>query len=527
MFLLNFDSFQLKLSFLLTINSALSCHVYHDPIFPIYGQHVMLHPKKFLDESKSQGNLNLIQSNVIGEGDDHVNKNRRDKIREMMIHAWTGYKKYAWGANELRPVSKKPYNEGIFGKNEIGLTIIDAIDTLYIMGLTNEYEEAKMWIENNFTLEKYQGYFDTFEGNIRLIGSFLSMYGLTQDQMFLEKAKYVVDKILPIFETKTGIPKALIDFNTNSTKNYDYAYGGNSILSQYGSFHLEFSFLSKITGDGTYLNIVEKIRKFLSNSNKSHDLYPIYIDSDDGEWGLKYNSIGSNGDSFYEYLLKSWILSGYEDELSKNMFVSSMKAIQRHLIGTSHGNDLTYLGFLKFGELEPKMDHLSCFAGALFSLAGNTLNNSEYLKLAEKIADTCHASYVKSETGLGPEQFWFLHDPKYHAKAVKFDESRFALRPETIESYFYLYRITKNQTYRDWGWDCVLSLEKYCKTPHGYSGIKNVYDIKSDKDDIQQSFFLAETLKYLYLLYSNDSLLPLNEWVFNTEGHPLPINGEV
>jgi mannosyl-oligosaccharide alpha-1,2-mannosidase len=108
---------------------------------------------------------------------------------------------------------------------------------------------------------------------------------------------------------------------------------------------------------------------------------------------------------------------------------------------------------------------------------------------------------------------------------MKANERYYILRPETIESYFVMWRLTHDQKYRDWGWEAVQALETHCKAPGGYSGIKNVYHANVLKDDVQQSFFLAETLKYLYLLFSDDELISLDEWVFNTEAHPLPIKG--
>lgn len=101
----------------------------------------------------------------------------------------------------------------------------------------------------------------------------------------------------------------------------------------------------------------------------------------------------------------------------------------------------------------------------------------------------------------------------------------YILRPEVIEGWFYLWRLTKNPKYRQWAWDAVEAIERNCLVPDrtGYSGIKNVNDEKVQHDDVQQSFFLAETLKYLYLIFSDDQLIPLDQWVMNSEGHPLPI----
>ena len=133
---------------------------------------------------------------------------------------------------------------------------------------------------------------------------------------------------------------------------------------------------------------------------------------------------------------------------------------------------------------------------------------------------TCYQSYNRSETKLGPEAFWFDNGKEAEGKK---EHNFFILRPEVIESYFILWRTTHNPKYRRWGWEVVEALEAHCRIPSGgYSGLKNANDPNS-YDDIQQSFFLAETLKYLYLLFSDDELIPLDQWVFNTEAHPLPI----
>ena len=99
------------------------------------------------------------------------------------------------------------------------------------------------------------------------------------------------------------------------------------------------------------------------------------------------------------------------------------------------------------------------------------------------------------------------------------------LRPETAESYFVMYRLTGDKKYQEWGWEMLEAFEKYCRVEHGYTSISDV----TNKDntmprDKMESFFLGETLKYLFLLFSDESdLIPLDKYVFNTEAHPLPI----
>jgi mannosyl-oligosaccharide alpha-1,2-mannosidase len=174
------------------------------------------------------------------------------------------------------------------------------------------------------------------------------------------------------------------------------------------------------------------------------------------------------------------------------------------------------------------MGHLACFSGGLFALTAMSnpegVSEQEVRDLKELAADithTCHESYVKSPTKLGPEAFGFEgQDEPYMI------DRYYILRPEVVESYFYLWRMTKEQKYRDWAWEMVEALEKHCRTENGYSGLR---DVGSDgnKDDVQQSFFFAETLKYLFLIFSDDDLLPLDKYVFNTEAHPFLIKKQV
>ena len=188
---------------------------------------------------------------------------------------------------------------------------------------------------------------------------------------------------------------------------------------------------------------------------------------------------------------------------------------------------LTYIGEYKSNRIDKKMDHLACFIAGLFALTVMhvPLNESDkliYTQLAANITHTCHESYVRTPTKLGPEAFHFER-LETEAQAIKNNERYYILRPEVVEAYFYLWRLTKEQKYRDWAWEAVQAIEKNCRTDNGFSGIRDVYESTPQKDDVQQSFFLAETLKYLYLTFSDDDIIPLDKYVFNTEAHPFRI----
>ncbi|VVC37442.1 Glycoside hydrolase family 47 [Cinara cedri] len=469
----------------------------------------------------------IVEHNDIGQNNENIElRQRRDKVKEMMKHSWDSYVKYAWGKNELKPVSKHGHSGSVFGSANMGVTIVDSLDTLLIMGLNDEYKLGRDWVANNFTLENVKIDISVFETNIRFIGGFLSCYAMTGDTIFRDKAEYVAKKLLPAFKTPTGIPHSLVNLKSGNSKNFLWASGSSSILSEFGTLHLEFVYLSDITGNDIYRQKVETIREFVRGLDRPNGLYPNYLNPITGKWGQRHVSLGALGDSFYEYLLKAYIQSNGKDLIARDMFDDAMASVMDNLVQTS-ASGLTYLADMRFDRLEHKMDHLTCFAGGMFALAGESLgsdSSKHYSELGASLTETCHIAYDKTATKLGPEAFRFTDNNE--AVAVRGNEKHNILRPETIESYFVLWRLTHDNKYREWGWEAAQAFEKYCKVSGGYSGIRDVYQIDTIKDDVQQSYFLAETLKYLYLLFSDDSLIPLDKWVFNSEAHPLPVRDQ-
>ncbi|KAM8809431.1 mannosyl-oligosaccharide 1,2-alpha-mannosidase IA [Eudromia elegans] len=448
-------------------------------------------------------------------------RQRRDKIKEMMKHAWDNYKRYAWGLNELKPISKQGHSSNLFG-NIQGATIVDALDTLYIMGMKEEFKEAKEWVEQNLDFN-VNAEISVFEVNIRFVGGLLSAYYLSGEEIFRKKAVELGEKLLPAFNTPTGIPWALLNIKSGIGRNWPWASGGSSILAEFGTLHLEFVHLSHLSGNPVFAEKVMNIRKVLNRLDKPEGLYPNYLNPSSGQWGQHHVSIGGLGDSFYEYLLKAWLMSGKTDEEGRKMYYDAVQAIETHLIRKSSGG-LTYIAEWKGGLLEHKMGHLTCFAGGMFALGADGAPNDKtghHIELGAEIARTCHESYDRTSMKLGPEAFRF--DGGVEAIATRQNEKYYILRPEVIETYMYMWRLTHDPKYRQWGWEAVEALEKYCRVDGGYSGIRDVYSNRQSHDDVQQSFFLSETLKYLYLLFSEDDLLPFEHWVFNTEAHPLPI----
>ncbi|XP_036873686.1 mannosyl-oligosaccharide 1,2-alpha-mannosidase IC isoform X2 [Manis javanica] len=423
-------------------------------------------------------------------------RTQREKIKEMMQFAWQSYKRYAMGKNELRPLTKDGYEGNMFGGLS-GATVIDSLDTLYLMELKEEFQEAKAWVEESFHL----------------------------NVVFRVKAIKLGEKLLPAFNTPTGIPKGVVNFKSGSNRSWGWAVAGSSsILAEFGSLHLEFLHLTELSGNQVFAEKVRNIRKVLRKIDKPFGLYPNFLSPVSGNWMQHHVSVGGLGDSFYEYLIKSWLMSAKTDMEAKDMYYEALEAIETHLLNVSPGG-LTYIAEWRGGILDHKMGHLACFAGGMIALGAADAKEEKkahYRELAAQITKTCHESYARSDTKLGPEAFWF--NSGREAVATQLSESYYILRPEVVESYMYLWRQTRDPIYREWGWEVVMALEKYCRTEAGFSGIQDVYNSIPNHDNKQQTFFLAETLKYLYLLFSEDDTLSLEDWVFNTEAHPLPVN---
>ncbi|RXG69719.1 Mannosyl-oligosaccharide alpha-1,2-mannosidase IA [Armadillidium vulgare] len=261
------------------------------------------------------------------------NKSDMMMMIKMTLHAWRGYKAYAWGKNELRPISKRGHTAGIFGRQDMGATIIDAMDTLYIMGLMDEFNEGELGFRFGFNKISEMSVFET---NIRFIGGLLTSYAFTNDPLFRDKALHIAHKLLPAFDTPTGIPMALINVANGMSKNYAWASGGSSILSEFGTLHIEFIYLSDISGDATFRDKVVKIRDFIKHLEKPGGLHPNYLNPKTGKWGQHHTSMGALGDSYYEYLLKAYIQSGYKDNVARQMYEDAMKPLINKLVVKSN-----------------------------------------------------------------------------------------------------------------------------------------------------------------------------------------------
>eukprot|EP01137_Pigoraptor_chileana_P022435 Opistho-2@6966 len=469
------------------------------------------------DEGAAAGDIDSQHSTESPRLDPQT-KERRVFVKKMMKHAWDGYVKHAWGHNELRPASLSFHDTDIFGRAPMGATIVDSLDTLLIMGLFDEYEVAKKWCLEELSFDKHIQV-SLFEYNIRFLGGLLTAYALTGEMGFVKKAKELGDRLMPAFNTPTGLPQGLINLASGHSSNYGWA-GGSSILAEVGTLDLEFRYLSDASGDPKFAEKVQKVRDHLDRIDKPSGMYANFMNPFHGSWSSSHASLGALGDSFYEYLIKGWLVSGKTDEQARRMYDAAIEAILRNMLRRPPAGQegLTYVAEWQGGIVEHKMDHLACFAGGMFAIGARD-QSEEIFQIGADVTSTCHESYKQRASGIGPEAM------RFNPNTYTFTDgnNQYILRPETAESYFVLYRLTRDQKYRDWGWEMVQAIEKHCRAAAGYAGLSNVQSAHPSQDDVQQSLFMAQTLKYLYLLFSDERLISIDEWVFNTEAHPIPV----
>ena len=450
---------------------------------------------------------------------------RQSSVVTAMKHAWNGYVEHSWGKDMLKPISRS--HQEWFG---LGLTLIDALDTLYIMNMTNEYKRARDWVQHHLDLDR-NVFVNLFETTIRVLGGLLSSYYLSGDRMFLDKARILGDKLMPAFNTPSGVPRSDVNLYTGVAS--DPKWDRHSTVSEVTSIQLEFKYLSHLTGNKVYAEAVERVMTQIQSLPKTDFLVPQFISADTGNFkpGKGTLTMGSRADSYYEYLLKQWLLTGKADSRYRDWYLQSVEGVFKRLLKYSEPSKLALIGEIVNNNFSPKMDHLACFYAGTLALGFYHGLSPEHLQLGKELAYTCYQMYARTATKLSPEIAYFNLNPELNEDIIIKDlDAHNLLRPETVESLFYLYRITGDAQYQEWGWEIFQAFEKHTRiATGGYSSINNVRSESNPQyRDMMESFFLGETLKYLFLLFSEDiSFLSLDSVLFNSEAHLIPILNDI
>lgn len=460
----------------------------------------------------------------------------KNRVKDMFYHAYNNYIQHAYPYDELKPITCTGFDTW----GSYSLTLIDSLDFLIILGNRTEFERVVELLTRNLNFNKDINV-SVFETNIRIIGGLLSAHLLSYrlymepnsisldvsaslgdgwpcDGPLLRMAVAVADKILPAFNTSTGMPYGTV----NLAKGVPVGETPETCAAGVGTFLIEFATLSRLTGNPIYERHALKALESLWHFRSPINLPGNHINVETGKWTGADATIGSGVDSYFEYLLKGGILLNRPDLIEQ--FRAYQRSIDRFLASQDHWYFWSNMN--KGQKTLALFSSLEAFYPGLLILAGD-------VDAAIKNVHNYH--HLWRRYGSLPEFF------NLQSNDVQANREGYPLRPELIESLMYVLRATGyDKQYLEMAVDYLEAIDRISRLDCGFATVKDVRDHRLD--DRMESFFLAETLKYLYLIFDSDNFLhnDLNSnsfklirnkrgeclmetgfFVFNTEAHPI------
>ncbi|XP_014554825.1 glycoside hydrolase family 47 protein [Bipolaris victoriae FI3] len=471
-------------------------------------------------------------------------KERAQAVVDTFRVSWDGYYTYAFPKDELNPVT----NNGSNSRNGWGASAVDALSTALIMG---EKETVNQILDHIPTINwaVTDSSVSLFETTIRYLGGMLSGYDLLRGPLahladnpsnveaLLTQSINLANNLSYAFETPSGVPWNNLDLSARGND------GNPNGLATIGTLILEWTRLADLSGNQTYADIVAKAESYLlSPSPKSGEPFPGLVGStisvQTGEFTDGKGGWVSGSDSFYEYLIKMYIYDPKFSQL-KDRWVTAVDSSIKYLV--SHPlprPDITFLAAYNGPQLKFDNQHLGCFDGGNFILGGQVLGRQDYIDFGLELVNGCHETYINTATRIGPEIFsWNITNipanqtELFESAGFWIKDANYVLRPEVIESYYYAFRATSDPKYQEWAWDAFVAINQTTRVGSGYSSINNVNVVGGGGfSDFQESFWFAEVLKYSYLIHAGEAEWQVskdgkNEWVYNTEAHPVRVHG--
>ncbi|KAH7327476.1 putative mannosyl-oligosaccharide 1,2-alpha-mannosidase IB [Rhexocercosporidium sp. MPI-PUGE-AT-0058] len=461
---------------------------------------------------------------------------RRGQVKDAFRHAWKGYNHYGWMHDEVMPVSGK-HKDNFVGW---AATLVDSLDSLYIMGLQEKFDEALEALEEIDFSKPNANKVPVFEVTIRYLGGLLGAWDVTEHKypILLQKATQLGDFLTKAFHTQNGLPVPYYWWKNQTSGRL--AGVDNVIIAQVASLSMEFIRLSQVTGNKTYAAHIQVITDQLKNTQNDTALpgmWPLLADCSgkDLSFSDERFSLGVLADSAFEYLPKTHLLDHRTSDQYLQMYRIALDTFSKHLFfrPSVPGNpDILMSGNLDMSTDPPAIDgqfqHLACFVGGMVALGSRISASTEELETAAKLTNGCVWGYDNTPTGIMPD---FSHvepcqDPTLciwsgHGNGFKrVDDPSYQLRPEAIESVFIMYRLTADPIWMEKGWKMFQAIQKHTRTSIANARIVDVMKQWPTHEDTMDSYWLAETLKYFYLLFSEPDLISLDEYVLNTEAHP-------
>ena len=491
---------------------------------------------------------------------------RLGAVKSSFEHTWAGYKAHAWLQDELSPLDGG--SARAFGG--WAATLVDTLDTLWIMGMKEEFDEAvdaAKDIDFNSTSESMLNLFET---TIRYLGGFLGAYDLTGGTypILLQKATEVGDLLYCAFDTPNRMPVTRWYWK-QAFEGAQQTAGTATLIAEIGSLTLEFTRLSQLTGNLKYYDAVKRILDEFEKHQSDTllpGLWPTLMNANEIAFPDNSFTLGSMADSWYEYLPKQHMLIGGRDDEDqlKNMYDSAMRTAIDNIFFqpmVPDNKDILMSGSVTVDSntrkrLTPRGQHLGCYAGGMVAIGAKLFEKPEQMNTARKLVDGCVWAYDNMPSGIMPEEFFMvpcemnslcqwdekkweaavleraqgegadqglkgnaqllnktIHDNKLPKGFSEIWDPRYLLRPEAIESVFVLYRLTGDTDLVESAWRMFTNIERNTRTEFGNAMVSDVRVDQSAKQNKMESFWTAETLKYFYLIFSEPDLVSLDEFV--------------
>ncbi|KAF1990984.1 glycoside hydrolase family 47 protein [Aulographum hederae CBS 113979] len=527
-----------------------------------------------LPRSTHAPSLPKIQARIFAETQEQglERLERLQAVKDAFTHSWRGYTRHAWLHDELKPVTGE-YRD-VFGG--WGATLVDSLDTLWIMGLEREFKVAVEAVAGIDFGTAGEDVLNVFETTIRYLGGLLAAYDLSGGRfpVLLEKAREVGGMLMGALDTPNHMPVTRWDWQLSAFSETEMEASNHAIASEVGSLTLEFTRLAQLTGEDRFYDAVQRITdefERAQNGTRLPGLWPMMLNVR----RLMFHTdntftLGGMSDSLYEYLPKQYLLLGGRVEQYQSMYTYALETAKKYLFFRPlhpENADILISGTTKMNgvgnpHLDPQGQHLTCFVAGMVALGAKAFEQPDDLAVAEKLMHGCIWAYDAMATGIMPELFrsapcedannctwsderwydgvnaFYKHQegekdasPAARARRLielnklpkgftEITDGRYLLRPEAIESVWVMYRVTGDRKYQDVAWRMFTAISEATKTKFGHAGIQNVNDVGSGTIDVCESFWTAETLKYFYLVFADEGVVSLDEWVLNTEAHP-------
>ena len=399
-------------------------------------------------------------------------------VVEEFLHAWDGYVRYAYGADQVMPVSRQP-NDFFVPGHSIGLSIIEALDTLYVMHLDEQLHDGLRWIHANLDFD-IDGDFHVFEAIIRVVGGLEAGYLATGDRVLLEKCKDLTDRLLPAFtKSPTGMPYQYVNLHTGEVS------GPEPPLAEVGTNILEFGVLSQLTGDPTYFRLAKAAQAAVMARRSSLDLLATTLNVETGAWvDSEDQAPNPPVDSFYEYLWGGWAMFSDRDNL--RWFNLLNAALSRSLRETYQGH-LWYrqVDFRTGATVSRQQSELAAFWAEVLARSGQLPAGDQYYRSWTSVLDRFPVL---------PEEI------DYSTGAVVSASNQF--RPEYPNASFDLYLQTGDPFYAQTALQWFNGMRENARVPAGYTIINDVTTRPMTLGDLMPAYGFAEDFKYVYLIFS-------------------------